>query len=436
MAEQQSNAPNEEPNDDDVRWRKSDVHAEEVEPSQAKSTDEPGIDESESKRRPDFEEPAIKTELETEAGKKATVTFVGPTQSGKSHILAAIGFSGKVGDDLRHPNGPNRVSRGSFTLEGEDGSLATPEVRALRDRFDEMLLAKPSGNTATQELIEYQMTISVTVFDGVDTQKENNGWGWPRKEAVLDERPEPEHKRTIFKVIDGRGGDLTMGRYRYELQKEERNFIHAHYDALLDSIGAVICLPWRSRHADKDDHEDEIQDREIDGLENLFKQQAFANETKLEHIAVCLSKYELAFLNLGRNAYKNATSSEAAMRRIRKSGYTETFFALEELQSAVANRRNLKVYVFPCSTYGFVGGNGASNFYPAKDFQGLLTRQIHAADHVANAELRDHFPDPLPSKVPQSLWYPFNLGSPFYFAATGLVTGPLAFDLADVLGAP
>jgi hypothetical protein len=377
-----------------------------------------------------------KTQAAKPEKKREILTMVGPAASGKTHVLAADASAESIWHDTSY--GPDAVDACSFNFEVLPGvPTSKSNFVKLRDRYDRILLAEEKSE-GTDIIFEYIFSVGFTadvITAPVKAPEPKSRKERKAAEAAANAQQATVPKRTnmLFDLIDGRGADLTAFRYNDNLMETDQKYLDDHYRALTAAKGAMICLPWRSTSILEQSVEHEVPDRDIDGLENLLKSSEFAKSSQLDYIAVCISKYELAFLNDGANAYLNACDRETGLELLKQGSYKGIFLALRDYQANLPSGRTTKIAIFPCSTYGFVNGNGAANYYPSSKYPGLLTRSLSSLKLEDNPDLQNHFPVPLSDAKASDMWHPFNLGSPMLFATTGRLTGPLGFYLSEVI---
>lgn len=361
------------------------------------------------------------------------ITLVGPSNSGKTFLLAALGSAASVARDALE--GEDAVARCSFVFElDKDDADSQIKINLLRSLYEGILDAA-GGSAATAKIFRYRVKVSHSESAPTSTAEVSQPYRLRKKapEIIQPHTDDLQSKRELFQIVDGRGGDLTSLQYRNDPGPDAIKFIDEHYGALLEASGALICLPWRDGKTIEQSDEVEVLDGAIDGLERLIKDSDFCDRSLVENLAVCITKYELAFLEDGSNAYKKALNTEATREVLRNSVYSDLFDALRDLHQDRPIGKKPRIRVFPCSTFGFVEGKGASNYYPSQKYPGLLTRSVSRQIWQNDPEIKAHFPQPISNTKASAMWMPFNLGSPSFFAATGKVTGPLSFSLDDLL---
>lgn len=357
------------------------------------------------------------------------ITLVGPSAAGKTHMLAAIGSAGNVRQDTKL--GANTDINFSFNLEGIEGDQASCDyVKTLRDDYDKILEGR--GDTEGTDSV-FRLKFGVTYDEPANAEALTTKAGVFRRASTPEPTRELATRNVAFELVDGSGGDLTTFQLQRDVDPTVRKRMDAHYEVLTKARAALICLPWIDESSIADESDEDLSDRDVQGLENILKNSSFAENAQLENIAVCFTKYEMAFLDEGANAHKKAIDPKIGLKEIRNSSSDDIFEALQHYLSNVQEGRKPNIRIFPCSTFGFVNGFGASNFYPSKEFPGLLTRYLPPDVWQEDPKIQDHFPAPLRNRKASTMWHPFNIGSPFFFAATGKVTGPISFSLEELL---
>ena len=356
-----------------------------------------------------------------------TITMVGPTSSGKTHLISTlIGSPASrrdltIGPDaLRDPSISRIVSGGLNDLAQNWDLLANHHDKMLRGRDG-------AYGEATGDVHRYPVKLQYKAPK-------------PAKLGALGRLmrditgSDPFQTHTLdLNIVDGRGGDLTRSTSGNDAYVANRR---AQYiGSLRESRGLVLCLPCVREQIDN--LASSMLLLQVEAA--LGAKQGDVDAVPLENIAICLTKYEAIFTRHGGSAGLRATERAEAVEQIKDVGLIQVLSGLKEQ----SNAHNLNVQIFPVSTYGFVGGRGAANYYPWKARPGLLTRVVddeeyeqYKADTGASLDvpdLEDHYPVELVEADAISLWHPFNIAPPLLFAATGRVTGPLHLSVNEVL---
>jgi hypothetical protein len=147
------------------------------------------------------------------------------------------------------------------------------------------------------------------------------------------------------------------------------------------------------------------------------------NATPFRHIALCLTKYETVLQGEGNKAGLVARDRADFIEIARKSAGVRQF---AEVLRRGGEEGGYRTAVFPVSTFGFIEGFGAPNWYDYPWAAGLRTRAVDSYD-LDNDDLpnyRDHFPETVSQQRALNMWHPFNVAPPLVFALTGRMTGP------------
>lgn len=371
--------------------------------------------------------------VSAENGKKSaakrqpiTITMVGPPSSGKTHLISTlIGTPASRRDLTFGPDALRDPSISRVVLDGMDD--AETNWDQLANHHDVLLWGRDGvDGEATSTVQKYPVRFQYKapkppVFGALGQLLREIVGSNPLVTTSLD-----------LDIVDGRGGDLTRSTSNNDQYVAARR---AQYiSSLRQSRGLVLCLPCIR---------DQIDNRASSML--LLQVEAALGAKRdepgsipLENIAICLTKYEAIFTQYGGSAGRKATDRAEALEHLRNSGLIQILSGLKEQSSA----HDLKVEIFPVSTYGFVGGRGAANYYPWKSRPGLLTRVVDEEEYeiydtgrnvsVDTPGLKDHYPVELVEADAISLWHPFNIAPPLLFAATGRVTGPLHLSIHEV----
>ncbi|MCA8928217.1 MAG: hypothetical protein KDC18_09110 [Alphaproteobacteria bacterium] len=355
---------------------------------------------------------------------KRTVTLIGPAQSGKTHMVAALLINQPVQDLTQGPDALEnpRLVRSDATTSDEEEEV----WQRLSRHYNTMFFGRDLLELeATYQVHRYRLTV---LWNGAAKQGSGLGlrrWLGGGKEAM---------SAVALELIDGRGGDLAYDAFvQATTDREAAQRRDDYRKALAASQGVMICQGLG---------DNDYQQMNIDALnrniESILLTVDSQRKPKLRQVAICLTKYETLFSKYGADAMQKAVDRDFLIRRIREMGMDQMFRTiLAHGVGEAAGRRGsgVVVRVFPVSTYGFVGGYGAANFYPWPQAPGLLTRAVEATDYddPELEGLRDHYPVPISQGQAMQNWRPFNLAPPLLFAATGKVTGPLSVRAEDLV---
>lgn len=360
-----------------------------------------------------------------------TITMVGPSNSGKTHLVSTLTGSPASLHDLR--KGLDALHEPALTRSVDRDNLKEDEENwgVLTDHYEKMLYGMDSeGPEGTVVARSYRFRLRYK-------RPKPPGFGaFGRMMRDLTGSNPMEPHDLNLSIYDGRGGDLTRTAKvddEYVAKRREK-----YLSSLQNSRGLVLCLPCVGREATSSALNTLALQVEI----ALDEKENATEATPLQNIAICMTKYEALFTQYGGSAGSKALERSEALAQIARIGMKEILSRLDQISTA----HGVRIQIFPVSTYGFVAESGAANFYPWKHGAGLLTRAVTEQEYElfdANADdrglsrddygLRDHYPVELSEADVRSLWHPFNIAPPILFAATGLVTGPLNLGIHEVV---
>lgn len=372
-------------------------------------------------------------EQTSKINKTSTITIMGPSKSGKTMMVSTLLNSAKLVEDVIAQDPElNRLSL-VRCKDNDPGSLAI-----IDKAYDDVL--NGNGIASTLEAIDIQFDMIV--------RPESTASGLKSVLAGFSSSSGEDSglPSTRFTLRDGPGGALRkVDGFKdvAEINTEE----HKYLDAMHQSSGLVVCLP-----ANRDDYIDKNFNPQ-----ELKLQRLLADGSPLKYIAVCLTKYDMLFPDMGGKGFEFATDMDTALPRIQRIAnghYADMISVLKDLDGAPKRYsqtgEQIQVRVFPVSTFGFIKGNGAANYYsptltapPDPDAPvdkkdglmskpGLMTRVISEKYLEATPEMRNHYPAPISDATAREMWHPFNLVAPFYYAATGRLATKYHFDLSDL----
>ena len=369
-----------------------------------------------------------------------TITLIGPSQSGKTHMMSTIVHSPQTAlRDLKE--GPNALADAAIFSPGAfESEKVEEDWNVLSRHYDMLLHGRDVDNSGSDLQRDYRFSILQTKRAG---DRFGRG-GWPL--SWFRKRPGNANGQLDLRLIDDRGGALARPREHARGDTVNQKRIEAYRTAVAGSSGLIVCLPFGDR---------DYNDRAASALKLEIDLALSKTKTPIRHVAICLTKFESLFTTFGADAASKAKSLDLLRQHLSRFGYMElvkTIFAYTEASFWL---KKLTARVFPVSTYGFVRGTGAANFYPWKLRPGLMTRSVEEEDYedfdvwlrrerkqAENEEmpfsyegcshLRDHYPVEIPEGHAKSLWHPFNIAPPLLFAATGRETGPMCLTKADL----
>lgn len=351
------------------------------------------------------------------AEKSETVTLIGQSKSGKTHLLAAL---------LNHPSrvrdleeGPDRVEDPVLETLPDGDEARRMDHENLVSHFDNILRGKDSfegRNEGTDKARRY----SARLRYGLPARTERALW---RRSS------EPSQYSVDFSIVDGRGGDLAPDGYHQEFANDEvfRKRRSEYRDAVVQSSGLVICLTLG-----RDEYDLSMGARLLEEYRLACElKNSTPNAVPFRHVALCLTKYEMVLGDIGPTAGLVARNHESFLGLARDSAGVNQF---RDLLRAGRHGDSVRTMVFPVSTFGFIGHTGAANWYGYPWAPGLRTRAVseYDLDDDSLPGYRDHFPQAVSQNRSLNLWQPFNLAPPLLFALTGRITGPMYASIDDL----
>lgn len=363
-----------------------------------------------------------------EEADRQKITLVGQSRSGKTNLLSALLCNPNALEDLKI--GPDAVENPSITTLAEIGSPEEESFHFLSKHQKNILKGRDSGNEGTEQVRGYPTLLSYDLPGKAQAKQGLSSFVFGRQVDKVTRKALP------FTIIDGRGGDIASPDYINPNEKENQSAVgrQAEYRHGLDSsVGMIICMPIIA-----DEFAAEMADHLVREISGTIQRKAQKRSLPpLRNVALVFTKYESLFSEDGFNAWHQATQRDEAKSQLARQAMIRRFRPVLHESTKAGGYRTL---IFPASTFGFVAGDGASNFYNYPPAPGLLSRAIKDEDYndpdmqgSGGVGLRDHFPQPLSEKDALTLWQPFNIAPPILFALTGRVCGPLVLQPEDLL---
>lgn len=357
----------------------------------------------------------ITHETEEEAPRPRTdraITVIGPSGSGKTLMIATLLNDEGLANDIISAE-PDVESVMVIPEHREREAVA---LSILDDTYFRIM----AGGDAEATRSPYNVTFGLHIRRHTEV-----------KGSILSLRRSGRRdiSATNFVLWDAPGGHMTGDFVSHDesVLREKLEFKRA----LNSAEAVIICVSV----LDKD-----YKDQQINALEAELKDLINnRGSSPLRRIIVCLTKFDALFQRDGTDAYKRASDPDEVAKRLRAETcerYGNLFAVLKHLNGHHYEQTGaeIEVRVFPVSTFGFVKGEGAANFYDHKKWPGLMTRTISglALDTVSdedNRPMRDHYPVEMLDAKAKPLWRPFNLLQPLYFAAEGRIAGDHCLSL-------
>jgi GTPase SAR1 family protein len=361
------------------------------------------------------------------APKNADIAIMGPSQSGKTLLVSAIMNAQSLEREICDPE-PNPL-QGIELQPAYDAQINPPSegnedsLRLMERAYFSIPHCLPPD--ASGELFEHKFTLDWQDAQDPATPPRMARRLFRAREVQKEPVLQPWQSQT-YSLWDGRGGDLTE-----EINPADTEVFEAskrYKDKIRNASGMIVCVS---------SIDEEYVEKDINKIETLLAQNralvgGAAPEDRLRYLSVCFTKAETRFLRDGNAAYANMCDPEQAVKRMPAKRYMDLLQVLDGYRA----RHGVEVRVFPVSTFGFINGSGAANFYPHPKKPGLLTRVVTEAqlDESDGTGLtwRDHFPKAISDNKVSELWRPFNVMPAFFFAATGRVTGVMSFSLDEL----
>lgn len=348
------------------------------------------------------------------ARKGKSITLAGQSASGKTNMLASLLFNNNAREELC--SGQDAISDPAFSLRDFEDPSDTNHLGRhywrMKSGMDFML------GEGTNEVRRYPCRLKFAAT-GADDRRARSIFrsGRPTTEEIID-----------FDIIDGRGGDLAPTVPDSELDATALSRREQFRDALLESSGAIICMPIQ-----KAAYNVEVATRFLRELERVKEKKKEDSELpRLERVAICYTIYEAEFVTHGPYAIDVASDRNEFRRRIIDHASLMMF---ANFVRANSGDDAFDLRFFPVSSFGFLGEGGSANFYDHPIARGLKTRAIDPYDDYDNPDLpgyEAHFPYPLTQAEAAAQWWPYNVASPVLFALTGRVTGPLSLEPSEL----
>ena len=346
-----------------------------------------------------------------------TITLIGQSKSGKTHYLSALFKHPARTNDLLV--GPDAVDSAMLALLPDKDENRRLDREKLTQHFDNVLKGMDSfegRNEGTDKARSYSAELEYTI-NGEEAR------GFLRRAT-----PAARHKHA-FSIVDGRGGDLAPSEYDDQIRHDE-NFQkrrEEYRQAVVRSKGLIVCLTML-----RDEYDHSMGERLLEEIRLARREkQSTPGASPFSFIALCLTKYETVMSVEGPMAGRKALAHGDFVETARRSLGVRQF---AEVLRRGAAEGEFRTAVFPVSTFGFIGGTGAANWYDYHYASGLRTRSVNQFD-FENPGLpgyRDHFPATVSQTRAMNLWKPLNLAPPLYFALTGKFTGPVMATIEEL----
>lgn len=356
-----------------------------------------------------------------------TITLVGQSRSGKTNLLSALMCTNNALNDLQE--GPQPVLHPALSTLADPGSPAEKNYYSLTTHRRNILRGRDYGNEGTDQVRGYPALLQYDEPEP-DPQKQRGIFGGKRANAMAN------RVRLGFTIVDGRGGDIAAADYIEPNNPQNQQTISRQNEyryGLDNSIGMVICMPIVG-----DEYSADIADHLVLEINAAIRRKVdLPTLPPLRYVSLVFTKYDSLFAAEGVSAGRIARRPEEAVKQLRGQAMMKKFASIFHQGQATGGYETL---IFPASTFGFVEGEGAANYYDYPPAPGLLIRAIDELDYTdtdlnitSKTQLRDHFPLPVSEQEAETCWRPFNIAPPVLFALTGRVTGPLALRPKDLL---
>lgn len=295
--------------------------------------------------------------------------------------------------------------------------LQAGDVDELRAQTIKALSSHTHWNATETNAFSYQFKLSYI---------KNNRAGFQSPFNSRNRRTERD-----FVVLDSGGGfifpshmDLQAFAHYSEAEKQA---LLAFETAVVSARSIMMCIPMTSGAQDANT----IQ-RRSDLLNELWDRRRGEQPTsRLERLAVCLTKCEVPAAPHGRDAVHVAQSREFLLDAVASTIDRATLNALLRLANGPGKSgKTVQVCIFPVSTFGFVRHNGCANYDAHPDGKGGL---LTIAQPTEGVEIKPGETRAFPLyRVDKALhyWRPFHIVDPLMFLSTG-EKGFLAIDMAE-----
>ena len=315
-------------------------------------------------------------------GPPADYAIIGPPQSGKTSLIAAL----LERADSSYTDHPGPLP--SFRWADEDpagGSTAD----ALRGEIGQAIHngGRVGATGSRTSILRFSMSLP------------GERWG-----GVLRGAAPP----MTFSVVDG-GGELLMPVAEVTRDQAYAESRQAYAAALRQARGVILCIPvypgapWH----------------QLEGMREIMALMR-SSRCRLERLVVCLTKYEYATAAYGCRAFDLAQREEVFSDRVIGEVLGPDFLeSLRVLASSRAQRGGpLDIAITPLSVYGFIHRNGCANFdlWHPHGSGGMLL-QAAAPEPQSTPGTRD-WPLYEASEV-RRLWVPYRIIEPFTYLLTG-----------------
>lgn len=356
---------------------------------------------------------------------RRTITLVGQSKSGKTNLLSTLFYNPNVWDDAEQ--GAARVEKATIQTAAGTGTAEEKNFYDLSVHQKNILHGRDHNNEGTDMVRHYSGLLE---YDDPSRTIVTRTFFRRSQTAAAPRTVLP------FTIVDGRGGDIAAAEYVDPDAIENKGQLSRINDYRLGldkSSGMVICMPIL-----KEEFATEIADQLLREITAAIrrKEERPKELPPLQRIALVFTKYEALFAREGAMAGQRASDPQEALHELKGQAILRRFAPIFH---KAGEKDGYETRVFPASTFGFVAGDGAANFYDYPLAPGLLCRAIEESDYddpglsdPGAPGLRDHFPLPLSEKDAMTLWRPFNIAPPILYALTGRETGPLVFEPAQL----
>lgn len=327
---------------------------------------------------------------------RVRVCLIGPSESGKSHLLFALMEGTK--------NGAHGFPS-SIALRVEPTEERQGPARSASEKMKLILTNRARTKYHSQVSAALVQALTATTTDHIG-----------KYEFDMSFRPNgSESRRHLnFMVADAAGGHIFPQGLSSDAPSEEKEADSADVqirdefiDYLIQSAGLVIVLPFHRI-------EDPRFYRAMDPIiEALTPDDTFGGEPpQLKRIVIALSQYERLFVQFGSDAAQIASHPDVA-RGVAGSRLRDVpwMVGLRELQ------KYYDIRVIPTSAYGFLPDFGNPNLDPDSE----PNRPFIA------------FQDPTENGNSEHERHPFLAADPFIFAASGL-ENQFMIDIEEIFG--
>ncbi len=331
------------------------------------------------------------------------VALIGRPQAGKSLVLAAL----------------LRQARNSIHSFAEHNPQFLPfkrkedsrnDLGTMLDLTDRFVQGQPFPPTYTHVILDYLIRLEC---EGFEQSEARSFWSRFKRRA-------PERISADIWLSDAAGGLLFGSTEGNEQSRDERQRATEFAEVVRNARGLIYCLPATltptSLAADR---------KQMDIIVDLIMN----DQTGLERIVVCMTKYEAVWDRYGSEAFDLAGDRDrfidVARERI-PEGLRTLLIDLARRNRRSPSGKPVEVCLTPASAFGFVKDNGCVNFNPAT---GRLL--VEGGENIPR-DMRSDVPLPFYSDLEAvNYWQPFYIVDPFIYAAFG-EKGKLTIDVREL----